>query len=86
VQGLEEFGHRQAESYRDGIKQTFTKLAEFPGMGRSRPDVGPTARTWPFKAHVILYREDEEGGVLILRIRSAREDWLNDPLGGRNDT
>lgn len=85
VQGLDQFGPRQAERYRDAIRRTFDRLADFPEMGRARPDVGPTVRTLPFKAHVVVYRRDGDDGVLILRVRHAREDWLDDPMGELDD-
>lgn len=86
VEGVEQFGECQAKLYQQGLERAFGLLGEFPDMGRVRPDNGPMTRTYPFQSHVVVYRRDDLGGVRILRIRHAREDWQDDPIGGASDT
>ncbi|MFN3353773.1 MAG: type II toxin-antitoxin system RelE/ParE family toxin [Brevundimonas sp.] len=79
-QGIERFGRRQADRYLDDLWRTFGRLADFPGIGRLRTENQPPVRTLAYQAHVIIYEEDD-GGVLIIRVRRGREDWRNDPRG-----
>jgi hypothetical protein len=51
-------------------------LAEFPGVaGRPLKGFSPPIHRFPFGAHVILFRPDE-AGVVIVRVFRARMDWL----------
>ncbi len=78
--GLEQFGVAQADRYHDGLERTFAFLAETPRAARMREELNPPVRAHPFKAHIIVY--DETGdGVLILRVRHGREDWISTPEG-----
>ncbi len=86
VQGLQQFGERQAKLYQRGLERSFSLLGDFPDLGRTRPANGPRIRTYAFQSHVIVYRRDDLGGVHILRIRHSGEDWLDDPIGGAPDT
>lgn len=72
--GDELFGEVQAEAYSDGLERIFKFLAEFPRATRLRPEIGPTVRAYPYKAHLVIY-ELIPGGIRILRIRHGREDW-----------
>ena len=78
-QGLETFGVHQTERYLTSQDQ-FAQLSLFPQSGRLRSDIHPPVRILPYRAHVIVY-EQTKTEVVILRIRSAREDWTTDPLG-----
>lgn len=80
-QGLDLFGRVQALSYAEGLEANFALLAQNPRVGRDRDDIAPGLRTYPNEAHVIVYRADPQGGVRILRVRHARENWMDDPLG-----
>ena len=83
--GMDLFGPRQADNYRDALKRQFDLLAQFPDMARPREDWPESVRAFPHGSHVILYEKDEQG-IMILRIRHSREDWLNDPLGEPDET
>lgn len=83
-QGHDLFGPRQADRYLDDLDRTFERLAEFPGLGRLRTDYTPPARILPFRAHVIVYDEDDTG-IVIIGVRHAREDWRSDPRGSESD-
>lgn len=73
--GVDMFGPVQAESYSDGLESTFQFLADYPQAARLRAEMARPVRAHPYKSHLIIYRADQ-GGILIIRIRHAREDWL----------
>lgn len=79
-QGLELFGPRQTERYLSQLEDTFAHLSQYPDAYRLRSELDPPVHVCPHGAHVILY-EQSQNTVVILRIRSARENWLTAPLG-----
>jgi toxin ParE1/3/4 len=82
---MDRFGPRQAERYREAFKREFELLAQFPDMARPRDGWPASVRAFPHGSHVILY-EHHDDGIVILRIRHGREDWLGDPLGDADDS
>ena len=76
--GLEMFGYRQAEIYREGLEKAFALLADYPEMARVREEIDGSVRAFPHQAHVIVYEIDEGGDILVLRIRHGHEDWVAD--------
>lgn len=80
LEGLDRFGVAQADRYHDGLQRTFAFLAETPRAARLREEIDPPVRAHPFKAHIIVYDEADDG-VLILRVRHGREDWISSPEG-----
>jgi toxin ParE1/3/4 len=79
IEGVVQFGNRQADAYHDRLEQTFQLIAENPGIARERSEIAPPVRVHPCGSHMIIY-EIEELDVLILRVRHHREDWANDPV------
>lgn len=79
--GLEQYGLRRAERYREALKRKFEMLAEFPDLTHTRPEWPASVRAIAFGSHVILY-EQVDAGIVILRIRHGREDWLSQPPRG----
>ena len=73
--GVDMFGAAQAESYSDGLEAAFRFLADYPRAARLRTEMVRPVRAYPYKSHLIIYRADRDG-VLIIRIRHAREDWM----------
>ncbi len=71
------FGIEQALAYRDGLINCFTFLAEHPKSARLRHEINPPVRARRFRSHLIFYDEQPDGGILILRVRHGREDWLD---------
>lgn len=74
---IETFGVEQALAYRDGLIGCFQFLAEHPKSARLRHELNPPARARRFQSHLIVYDERPDGGVIILRVRHGREDWLD---------
>lgn len=73
--GIEAFGLEQARRYYTGLIDVLAFLAEHPHAARARPELGPTTRGHPYRAHMIFYRPDG-ADILIQRIRHGNEDWL----------
>jgi len=80
IQGSDRFGVRQADSYLDELDDVFRRLVINPGLARLRTEYRPPVRVFSFKAHVVVYGEEDEG-IVILRVRHAHEDWQGDPRG-----
>lgn len=77
--GIEIFGLEQAQTYHAALFDIFDLIARNPRMGRERRELNPPTRVHPFRSHIILYRQDE-AGVLIVRVRHAHEDWASEPV------
>ena len=84
TQGIERFGKRQADIYFDRLYSTFQRLAEHPALTRLRTEFDPPARAFPFGSHVVLY-DEEQDGIVIIRVRHAYENWYDDPRGLDNE-
>jgi toxin ParE1/3/4 len=48
-------GENQAAQYIDGLFSIFEKLAQYPELGRSRPELNAMIRSFAHKRHVIYY-------------------------------
>ncbi len=79
LDGLRLFGASQAAHYHAQFGEAFETLADHPHLARERPEISPPVRVYPCGSHVIIYLAEAGGGVLILRVRHGREDWINDP-------
>lgn len=79
IEGVREFGVRQADIYHDLLEQAFQRIAHNPEITRERKEIKPPVRVLPCGSHMIIYETDADG-VLILRIRHHKEDWVENPL------
>jgi toxin ParE1/3/4 len=69
----ERAGSRVAQSYIDRLNALFDLLADFPGIGATRPELGVMVRStgvWPY---VVLYRSSDTA-VHILRVVHGRRN------------
>ena len=78
LDGVEHFGLAQAEAYHDLLANTFEFLADNPQAARLREEIDPPVRVHPVQSHLVVYRVDNEGGVLVIRVRHGHEDWFAD--------
>jgi len=78
--GLQQFGPRQADQYHARLAGAFQHLSDFPELAPRRRDLDPPVRVHPVGAHIVLYQEQADGAILVIRVRHRREDWLTDPL------
>jgi toxin ParE1/3/4 len=74
MRGAAEFGVDQAERYHEGLVAAFSRLAESPHMARERTEFNPPVRLHPYRAHMIVYVERNDG-ILIVRVLHGRQDW-----------
>ena len=74
-QGIRLVGPVQARQYHDELFAIFDMIAANPRMARERPELSPPMRIHPFKAHLVVYRIEKDGGILIVRVRHGHEDW-----------
>ncbi|OCC02290.1 plasmid stabilization protein ParE [Labrys sp. WJW] len=77
-EGLRLFGTVQAKRYHDELFAIFDLIAANPRMARERHEISPPVRIHPFKAHLVVYRVEDNGDILIIRIRHGHEDWAGD--------
>lgn len=71
--GEANWGRARARAYIDALWAQLVLLAARPAIGRSRTEVGPGLRSFPFESHVIFY-EMVEPGILVIRILHMRQD------------
>jgi plasmid stabilization system protein ParE len=58
----------------------FRRLADYPGLGKERPDYGPDTRSHKIQQHVVIFRATETE-LLISRILHIRRDIDAELLG-----
>lgn len=66
------FGENRADEYFIGMHEMFAILAERPLLGRECPDVGNGIRRFIYHSHIIYYRADAEG-ILVVDIFGDRQ-------------
>ncbi|MCG5481577.1 MAG: type II toxin-antitoxin system RelE/ParE family toxin [Ensifer alkalisoli] len=76
-EGVRLFGPAQARRYHDELFAIFNLIAANPRMARERFEISPPVRIHPFKAHLVVYRIEEDGDILIIRVRHGHENWLD---------
>lgn len=78
-EGVRLFGADQAERYHYELEAIFNLIADNPKLARARYEISPPVRVHPHKSHLIIYLTEEDGSVLVVRVRHAHEDWESDP-------
>lgn len=76
--GIRTWGIRQAQTYHNGLFDLFELIASTPEMARQRTELSPPVRVQRYRAHLVIYLTEDDGGVLIVRVRHGREDWQED--------
>ena len=65
---------RAADHVEDDIHSAMGMLAEFPGLGHTRPDVRrPGFRFWRVHSYLIVYRVDEDTLLVVRVIHGSRK-------------
>lgn len=57
----------------DLLKTKCQRLAEFPGMGREREELGAGLRSFAVSNYLIFYRERNEGIEIVRVLHGARD-------------
>lgn len=80
--GAEQFGVDQADSYHTLLERTFEFLANNPLVARKRLELLPPVRIHPVRSNLVIYQAEDNGNVLVVRVRHGHEDWA-EPLTDR---
>lgn len=62
-----------ASHFTDRVLKKCALLAEYPAIGRLRPDLKPGLRSSPFERYVIFYWAAEDGIIVARVLHSARD-------------
>lgn len=73
--GILAFGEAQASRYHQELITLMALIGDHPRMARERREIVPPVRIQPFKAHLVVYLIEDNGEVLVLRVRHAHENW-----------
>jgi toxin ParE1/3/4 len=76
VNGVLGFGAERAEDYQTALWSKFDLIAANPGLGRRRDGRKRSARVHSHRAHIIVYRIENDEDVVILRVFHQRENWV----------
>ncbi len=77
-EGVRLFGSAQARRYHDELFAIFDLIGSNPRMARERHELSPPMRIHPFRAHLVVYQIEDDGDVLIVRVRHGHEDWASE--------
>lgn len=75
IYGVKQFGLEKATAYFTKIEKSIQIIAQNPRIGRERTEITPPVRIHPSGYHIIIYRIEDDGHILIIRLRHSREDW-----------
>ncbi len=75
--GIADHGIARAEAYLADLLELFKLIGREPMLMRLRDEYDPPVRLRFFKAHVVVYRE-EAAGALIIRVLYGRQDISNE--------
>jgi len=67
----------QAKRYHDELFALLDLIAVNPRIARERNEIEPPVRIHPFKAHIIVYRIEDDDKIFVVRIRHGHEDWAS---------
>jgi plasmid stabilization system protein ParE len=59
----------------------FDHLAANPSMGRPHPEISNRIRTFPVGMHLVVYRVDEGGLTVVVRVVHQTMDYAPNPSG-----
>ncbi|WP_138983513.1 type II toxin-antitoxin system RelE/ParE family toxin [Agrobacterium tumefaciens] len=77
-EGIAIFGLAQAQKYHRELYEIFELISLNPRMARERHELLPPLRIHRFRAHLVVYGVGADDDVLIVRVRHAHEDWVNE--------
>ncbi|MFO7809374.1 type II toxin-antitoxin system RelE/ParE family toxin [Guyparkeria sp.] len=75
VSGTLDFGPAQAERYHKELERTFRFLDDNPLAARLREEISPPVRVDPVDSQLIVYTQEPDGHIFIVRVRHSHEDW-----------
>ena len=72
-EGVASWAVEQAERYADGLFALFDLLVAFPEIARERTEFSPPVRIHPSGAHLVIYRQGEQG-IEIIRVLHGHQN------------
>jgi toxin ParE1/3/4 len=63
----------RADAFIDSINVMLNKLAEYPLLGRARPELTPKLRSFPIGRYVLFYEPTADGIELLRVLHSSRD-------------
>jgi toxin ParE1/3/4 len=54
-------------------------IATNPRIARERDEIYPPVRIHPFKAHLVVYRIEDNETIFVIRLQ-GNEDWVNNTI------
>jgi toxin ParE1/3/4 len=75
------WGRSARIEYLRRIAIAFDQLAANPSMGRPRPEISNSIRTFPVGRHLVLYRNEGEGLMMVIRVVHQAMDYSTNPCG-----
>lgn len=66
-------GVEAANSLLDSFTEKFELIAEYPKVGRARPELGRNLRSFPAGRYVIFYRPKSDAVEIVRVLHSARD-------------
>jgi toxin ParE1/3/4 len=64
----ERWGRSARIDYLQRIEKAFGLVAANPSLGRPRPELSGEVRTFPVGRHLAVYRVDEGGQMVVIRV------------------
>lgn len=64
---LQQWGSAQAETYVVGLLDAIRAIAETPGLGVDRPEVGEDVKSFPSQRHTIYYMP-HDGQIVVFAV------------------
>jgi toxin ParE1/3/4 len=61
-----------ADNLVDLFNEKLQLLADFPGMGPARPELGPALRSFPVGQYLLIYERKGKGITLVRVVHGAR--------------
>lgn len=77
----ERWGRSARIDYLRRIALAFDQLAANPSMGRLRPEISNRIRTFPVGRHLVIYRDEGEGLMVVIRVVHQAMDYSTNPSG-----
>jgi toxin ParE1/3/4 len=68
-----EWGSHQRQQYRSQLRESLSRLAEIPSLGRVREDLAPGLRAFPVGSHLVCYLVRDDS-LFVARVLHGRQD------------
>lgn len=62
-----------ADNLLDKMLLRFSRLAQFPELGRVRSDLAPFVRSFPVGSYIVFYRPIEQGIEIVRVVHGSRD-------------